>query len=286
MENVIIVRYGEIGIKSRWVRKEFENILIDNLSRALVNNNIEIEKISKVGGRIYVWCSDIKGALKIFKNVFGIVSYSPAEFISPNLTEMKEYAIKIYKKNVGKKFRITTTRRDKKFPLTSMEISSEIGAHIVENMNAKVDLNNYELNICFEINENDAYVFSEFYEGYGGLPIGTQGKVLCYISEKKESEKNAFLMARRGCEIILAGKIKYLHEFSKKFEKQYYHFKESMKIIEMEEFNFEDLKKIAKMEDAKAIVLEKSKMAKFENVSELPIFYPSISSELSFYILN
>ncbi len=277
MEKAIIIRYGEIGIKSSWVRREFEDRLIDNISRALVNNNVEIEKVVKIGGRIYIWCSDIKKSLNILKNVFGIVSYSPAKIIKSDLDEMKKEALKMYKKLCSKKkksFRVTTRRRYKDFPMTSMEISSEVGAHIVKNTNADVDLTEYDINVCFEINENETFVFSEFHEGYGGLPIGTQGKVLCVMTNKKECQKNAFLMARRGCELILAGKKEYLN-FVDDFEKKYYHFKRDLETFEIKEFNLDEIIKIAKKTHAKAIVLQKKYLNKFENKTDLLILYPN-----------
>lgn len=287
MEDVIIIRYGEIGIKSKWVRREFENQLIDNISRALVSNDVEIEKISKVGGRIYLWCNDIKKSLNLLKNVFGIVSYSPAKLIIPDLIEMKKKAVEVYEENSKdnkKKFRITTTRRNKEFPLTSMEVSSEIGEYVIEKTGAEVDLINYGINICFEINKNDAFVFSGFHKGYGGLPIGTQGKVLCYISESKESYNNVFLIARRGCEVILVGEKINLDNFKKDFEKDYYHFEEKLACFEIENFDFDEINKIAKNEGVKAIVLEKKHIGKFEDIANFSIFYPSIGSELTFYI--
>ncbi len=274
MEKVIIVRYGEIGIKSYWVRREFEKRLVDNIPRALLENKIELEKIWQSGARTYIWCKPINKALKVLKNVFGVVSYSLAYVIKTDLNEMKKFALKLYKKSGKKKFRISTRRIYKKFPLTSMQVSAEVGAYVIDKTEAKVDLTRYDINICFEITKNRTFVFSDFYKGWGGLPIGTQGKVLCVLSDKKESLFNAWLMARRGCEIVLAGKNK--RSFAKKFEKKYYYFEEELSYYDLTDFSIEKIIEIAKREGAKAIVVDNSRINVFEGKTDLIVFYPSL----------
>ena len=277
MEKLIIVRYGEIGIKSYWVRREFEKLLADNISRALLESGVTIEKISQKGARIYIWCKPIKKALKVLRNVFGIVSYSPAFAIKTDLDEMKKFALKVYKK-FGGKFRISTRRRFKQFPLTSMQISSEIGAYIVEEANGKVDLENYDINISFEVNKKVTYAFYEFYRGWGGLPIGSQGKVLCIVSDKKESWVNAFLMARRGCNLVLAGIKKGPKKFAKKFDKKYYFSQEELLFYDIS--NSKDVLKravdVAKLENCKGISVCEKYLGKLEAITDLLVFYPSM----------
>ena len=86
----ILIRYGEIALKSAWVRREFEGKLMSNISHALVKNKIKIDKIDKKGARIYVFCDNLKKALSVLKNVFGIVSFSPVKIIKSDLDEMKK----------------------------------------------------------------------------------------------------------------------------------------------------------------------------------------------------
>ena len=39
--DLIIIRYGEIALKSRYIREQFENKLIKNITNALKNQNIK-----------------------------------------------------------------------------------------------------------------------------------------------------------------------------------------------------------------------------------------------------
>ncbi len=277
MEKVIIVRYGEIGIKSHWIRREFEKKLADNISRALLENKIEIEKIKQQGARIYIWCHPFKKALKVLKNVFGIVSYSPAEIIKSDIDEMKKWALKAYKKSGKRKFRISTRRRDKGFPLSSMKTSAEIGAYIVEKGKGKVDLTNYDINISFEVNKKRTYAFSEYYKGWGGLPIGVQGKVLCVVSDKKEGWINTFLMARRGSYVIIVDTDS-SKRVAKKFEKKYYFTDEECTYynISKSKNTIDRIIDVAMLENAKAIVVPNKYLGKFESKTKLLVFYPSM----------
>ncbi len=276
MEKAIIVRYGEIGLKTYWVRREFEKRLVDNISRILLENGVILESIKQRGARTYIWCKPMSKALKLLKNVFGIVSYSPSYEIPTNLKKMKEIAVKLYKKSGAKTFRISTRRVSKEFPMTSMEISAEIGEYVINKTGAKAKMKNYDLNICFELNKNQTFVFSEFYKGWGGLPIGTQGKVLCVISDKKESWFNAWAMARRGCEVVLVGTCKKSRTFAKKFEKGYYYFEDELMYYELKEFSIDKIVDIAKREGAKALVLENKFIGQFEKAANMMIFYPSL----------
>ncbi len=276
MEKAIIVRYGEIGLKTYWVRREFEKRLVDNISRMLLENGVNLEKIKQRGARTYIWCNPLSKALKLLKNVFGIVSYSPSYVMATDLDKMKKMAVKLYKKSGAKTFRISTRRVSKEFPLTSMEISAQIGKYVIEKTGAKVKLKNYDLNICFELNKKQTFAFSEFYKGWGGLPIGAQGKVLCVLSDKKESWLNAWAMARRGCEVALVGIDKSTRAFAKKFEKKYYYFEDELAYYDMKKFSIEKIIDIAKRENAKAIVLENKFIGKFEGKTNLLIFYPSL----------
>ena len=60
---LILVRYGEIGLKSRSVRRRFEKKLISNIEDAFLRNKIECSVTSE-WGRIYVYTENLdKGVI-------------------------------------------------------------------------------------------------------------------------------------------------------------------------------------------------------------------------------
>ncbi|AAL81412.1 tRNA 4-thiouridine(8) synthase ThiI [Pyrococcus furiosus DSM 3638] len=193
---MIIVRYGEIAIK-RGKRKEFEKKLADNIEKILKRKGIPGKtKISR--GRILVDAPN--EATNIIAKTPGVVSVSPAEVME--YEEIPNYLKKTLMGFNPKSFKVETQRLDKTFLKTSLEINKEIGEFVVKEFGWKVDLENPELVIGIEIIDGKAYVFFEKIKGVGGLPVGTQGKVVALISGGIDSPVAAFLMLKRGAEVI------------------------------------------------------------------------------------
>ncbi len=149
-------------------------------------------------GRIFVYASD--EVATIIAKCPGVVSVSPAkemkyEDVLPYLKEkLQEYN--------PSSFRVATHRVDKGFPKTSQEINEEIGDFIVKNFGWEVNLRNPEFVVSIEIINGNAYVFFETIQGVGGLPVGTAGTLVALVSGGIDSPVAAFLMLRRGANII------------------------------------------------------------------------------------
>lgn len=193
---MILVRYGEIAIK-RGKRREFERRLVENILATLERKGIKA-KARLIRGRILIDAPD--EAAEIIAKVPGVVSVSPAREM--NYEEVPDYLREALKGLNPKSFKVETQRLDKAFLKTSIEVNREIGAFIVKEFGWKVDLENPELTIGLEIIKGKAYVFFEKIKGVGGLPVGTQGKVVVLLSGGIDSPVAAFLMMKRGAEII------------------------------------------------------------------------------------
>ena len=206
--NVVIVRYGEIGTKSKQTRRWFESILMNNIREALVSEGIEFKKVEAKHGRILVKTNKAGEAVDVLRRVFGIVSLSPAMEIDAELDKINRTALKLFrrkKRELGlekPKFRVTARRITKEFPLKSPEVQAKVGEYILENEESEVDLHNYDIEIGVELMEGKAYVFVDKIYAWGGLPIGTQGKVVALLSGGIDSPVAAFLMMKRGVEVI------------------------------------------------------------------------------------
>ena len=208
MFNCLIIRYGEIGTKSKQTRRWFENVLANNIREALVSEGIGYKSIFAKHGRIIVKTNKARESVDVLKRVFGIVSLSPAMEVDAELEKINKTALRLFRKkkrelNLEKpKFRVTARRITKEFPLKSPEIQAKVGEYILKNEEADVDLKNYDINVGVEIMEGKAYIFVDKIKAFGGLPIGTQGKVVVLLSGGIDSPVAAFLMMKRGCEII------------------------------------------------------------------------------------
>ncbi|KAB3529083.1 tRNA uracil 4-sulfurtransferase ThiI [Alkaliphilus serpentinus] len=204
MERIIIVRYGEIMMKGL-NKRFFEDKLVKHIRHALKDlGNI---RVYKKESRILIDFEDYNENLiiKRLKKIFGIVLISGAYRFPVDLDKIKEVALNEIKRRIEnegiKTFKVDSKRVDKKFPLKSLEISSEIGAHILRNVqDIKVDVHNPDAVVYVEVRD-EAYVFSDKIYGHGGLPVGTGGKALLLLSGGIDSPVAGWLMAKRGLEL-------------------------------------------------------------------------------------
>jgi len=192
---MLIVRYGEIALKGR-NRRKFEERLKNDILNVLKKNGFDA-RAKLLWGRILIYTPD--EAADIVSKIPGIVSISVAKEMEYD--DVKEYLLKELKGLNPESFRISTHRVDKKFPKTSMDIDRELGAFVVENFTWRVDLKNPELNIGIEIINGKAYVFFEKVRGIGGLPSGSQGRLVALISSGIDSPVATFLMLKRGVDV-------------------------------------------------------------------------------------
>jgi thiamine biosynthesis protein ThiI len=202
--NCVVARYGEIGTKARWVRRQFERKLAQNVSTHLKKHGVKIAKVKIIDARIYVYAKNTINILKLLVDVPGIVSYSPVQIVENDIEKIKELALEIYKNLTDgrkKSFRITCSRSNKKFEYNSQQVAEKVGAYIVKKTGAKVKLKGFDININIEIRDN-AYMFSKSFRGIGGLPIGSQERCICLLSDIK-SAISAIQVIRRGCRASL-----------------------------------------------------------------------------------
>ena len=190
---IYIVRVAEIGLKGK-NRGMFENTLVGNIKFPLQRKGIEAD-VRRYQGRIIIECAeDISDFLK---NVFGIANFSIAH--ETEIEKVKEKILELIKGKKFETFRVTVQRLNKNFGKTSQDFAGELGACVVE-LGKKVDLKNFDLNIQVEIMDK-AYVFFEKVKGFGGMPVGVEGKAVCLLEDEK-SIAACWLAMKRGCAII------------------------------------------------------------------------------------
>ncbi|MCD6370705.1 MAG: tRNA 4-thiouridine(8) synthase ThiI [Thermoplasmata archaeon] len=193
---MIIVRYGELGLKGK-NRKFFEELLAKNIERKLRRYGYS-SRTKILRGRIFVYASD--EAAPLIAKCPGVTSVSPAKELE--YEELPYYLSRILREYKPSSFKVEAQRLDKDFPRTSPEINREIGDFVVREFGWQVDLRNPELVIGIEIIKGKAYAFLERYPGVGGLPVGSSGRLITLISSGIDSPVAAYLMMRRGAEII------------------------------------------------------------------------------------
>lgn len=192
---VLIALSGEITIKSRRVRKKFEDILIENIKRSLKVNNIYRDT-----GYLVI---DTDDSIKKLSKVFGISYYAPSYLIKFNsLEDIAEYVKEKYRDKVkGKKFAIRAKRFGNHY-FTSLDIAKKVGEYLYEYSDG-VDLENPDIEIYVNVRNNKAYIYDQIYQGPKGLPVGVGGKCIVLFSGGFDSPVAAWMMMKRGCDVSL-----------------------------------------------------------------------------------
>ncbi|MDD2574676.1 MAG: tRNA 4-thiouridine(8) synthase ThiI [Firmicutes bacterium] len=201
MEELILVRYGEVALKGG-NRSFFINRLVRNIGKSL--NGIQ-HSIIKDRGRILVEIpggpNQLQEAVKRLKKVFGIVSLSRVVKVEKDLDKIKQRALEMVESQQAATFKVESRRADKAFPVKSPEICRQVGAYILEKSdNTRVDVHNPDLLINIEIRD-EAYIFAGFEKGSGGLPTGTGGRGLLLLSGGIDSPVAGWMVAKRGVEL-------------------------------------------------------------------------------------
>ena len=204
-DEVILCKFGEIVLKGA-NRQNFESGLVKEMRRrASPYGNFDIYVKQST---IYIEPrnseADMNGVYEAARKVFGIVAVTRAAVCEKDLEDIKRCVVEyLPEKLQGKRtFKVDAKRSDKKFPLTSPEISREIGGVILANVRGiKVDVHNPDVTITVEVRDDHAYVRAAQEPGAGGLPLRSAGRGLLLLSGGIDSPVAGCMMAKRGMEI-------------------------------------------------------------------------------------
>ncbi len=208
----LLLRVGEITLRSDWVYRSAFDTLRGNLERALQKEECRIIPEQK---RIFVYSENAKKLIPVLKRVFGITSISPVLACDSEMDAIKSAAIKISEKILdGKKsFAIRAERREG--TIGSRELNIEVGSAVAEKTKARVNLSNPDVEIFIECRKEKTLVYSEKIKGAGGLPLGSSGRAFALLRNRKDLEA-AVLMMKRGLELeFIASKQTLLKEIEK-----------------------------------------------------------------------
>lgn len=204
--HAFLIKYAEIAIKGK-NRYLFEDALVKQMKIAL--SKVEGEfKVTKEQGRVYVFCPeryDFDEAVEALQKVFGIVGICPVVIYEDKGFEQMALDVVSYMKErypeYDGTFKVYTRRARKSYPMTSMEVSAQLGGKILDEFpKASVDVHAPALTLSVEIREK-IYVYSETIPGPGGMPVGTNGKAMLLLSGGIDSPVAGYMIAKRGVKI-------------------------------------------------------------------------------------
>ncbi|MGN0718641.1 MAG: tRNA uracil 4-sulfurtransferase ThiI [Anaerovoracaceae bacterium] len=202
-QNILIVRCGEVALKGM-NKPYFERMLVDRIRKNLKEfHGVDVRRQE---GLIFVRTDkalDIQAIIKQVSKVFGVASISQAVEAPSELdaigAEAVKYMLDLIEKKGVKTFKVEAKRADKNFPVKSPEIGRIIGAKVLIGCKVlKVDVHEPDVLLHVDVRSDRTYIYDAKIQGFGGLPLGTNGKGMVLLSGGIDSPVAAWMMAKRG----------------------------------------------------------------------------------------
>ncbi|MBG0829398.1 tRNA 4-thiouridine(8) synthase ThiI [Planomonospora sp. ID67723] len=208
-EPCVLLKLGEVVLKGR-NREVFERRLQANIRAALKGFGFPVD-LRQRHGVIAVFLPEGTG-VEVADAVAERITYVPglvwihrAWRVAKTPEAVTKAAIELLadREDVrrGVSFAVRSRRRDKRFPLTSMQLDRSVGGELNEIYGLPVNLKNPELVVSIEVDRDEVFVYTGGLPGQGGLPVGTSGRGLVLMSGGIDSPVAAYRMMRRGLRV-------------------------------------------------------------------------------------
>lgn len=205
MNEIFLLKLGEIVLKGA-NKRQFESRLRQNVRRRMKPyGNFDVYILQST---VYVEPqdenADVDGAWEACRAIFGVVSLCRCRPCEKNVDAIYE-AVENYlgeDLDCAESFKVESKRSDKQFPLTSIQLSQEIGGRLAEaHPSCRVDVHHPAYTVFLEVRDFAAYVHGPAEPGAGGLPTGVGGRAMVLLSGGIDSPVAAYMIAKRGVEI-------------------------------------------------------------------------------------
>jgi tRNA uracil 4-sulfurtransferase len=198
---LLLVRYGELTLKSPPVRREFERTLrhnvLDQFAAASLSCRIHADQ-----GHMYVEVDDASKSVRVLGRVFGITSTSEVVESTADRAEITATALALVEPHLvlHSTFAVRA-RRTGQHSFTSQQLAADLGGDILERFADRqitVDLEHPNVELAVEVRDRKAYLSTGRSPGPGGLPLGVAGRVAALVDGPRAGV-GAYLMMKRGC---------------------------------------------------------------------------------------
>lgn len=204
MHEVILCKYGELILKGT-NRTTFESQLLKEVRRRAAFFGKYVVRTQQ--STVYIEPQD-ENAEEELENlyvqigkVFGFTGICRAAVAEKNLDDILAVAREYLPEKLSRyrTFKCEAKRSDKRFPLSSPELSGEVGAVILDCVpGITVNLKEPDIVVKIEVREEYAYIHAGQDKGAGGMPLGSAGKGLLLLSGGIDSPVAGYMMMKRG----------------------------------------------------------------------------------------
>jgi tRNA uracil 4-sulfurtransferase len=210
-QECVLAKYGELVLKGR-NRSLFEHLLVRNLEAALPVESTPVRPWRRPGVLVLYPSAAPEALVERVREVMGISVVQPALRAPKTPDGAAEGALSALRDrfddqpltHARRSFAVRARRRDKRFPMTSMELASYVGRHIQDASGWPVDLDRPEVTVELEVDPEEVFVSVRRFPGQGGLPVGSSGRAVVLLSGGYDSPVAAYRAMRRGlqCEFV------------------------------------------------------------------------------------
>jgi len=199
-----LIAFGELFLKSTAVQKIFKKKLFSQIAFFLKKEKIKFSFFPKRERFFFeIEKKDQKRAISILKRIFGISFFAPSLFFEGKEKELLENISSFLKNNFKKIIKKNETfalrlKKEKNLLFSREKIIQEITKYVKR----RVDLKKPKKEIFVELRKNYAFLYFKKIKGQGGLPFGSEGRVLSLVSGGIDSPVASFLMLKKGCENV------------------------------------------------------------------------------------
>ena len=192
--NLYIVRCGEVALKGM-NKPYFERVLLERVKKAI--GCYDDAEAKWIDGLMFVRVPDSVPEDEVIAKcvrVFGVASVSPAVEAPKDINEIGriagEFMQKVIEKDGIKTFKVKGKRADKSFAIESPEIGRQVGGMVLKACKVlSVDVHRPDCVLTVDVRREGAYIFRDKVKGFGGLPLGTNGKGLILMSGDRKSTR-------------------------------------------------------------------------------------------------
>jgi tRNA uracil 4-sulfurtransferase len=198
----VLLKFGELALKGR-NRPLFVSALERNLRR-LTDDLGPVEVRHRGGVLLLTTRGPQEELVERCLALPGVSVVQPAVRCERDAAAGADAAVELLRGRPGRTFAVRARRRDKSFPLRSIELARVIGDAVRVRLGLEVDLSTPDLTVHVELDHHELLVSGERLRGAGGLPVGTSGRALVLLSGGLDSPVAAYRMMKRGlrCDFV------------------------------------------------------------------------------------
>lgn len=206
----ILIRYGEIGLKSAQVQSKLCDRLKESLQNHLDAQDIDGSIIER-DDRIFADVEDeaAADAVLALSKVPGVVSVSPVleageaamDALESKALDAVTHEMESYSEDERPETFAIDARRAGEHEFTSKDIENRVGDAVRKQFGLDVDLDDPDLTVGIEVRYTNTYIYTQTVTGIGGLPKEERKKVVVLMEDRAATVASYRLM-KRGCNVF------------------------------------------------------------------------------------